>query len=253
MSAAPAPDLDALARRLAAARRVTVLTGAGVSAASVVPTFRGRDGLWNRRSVTDLATPAAFARDPRAVWEWYDWRRQVIALCEPNRAHVVLAEWSADPGLTLITQNVDGLHERAGARDVVRFHGSLWEVCCHAGCADAPERWWDDRAPLPELPPLCAYCGDVLRPGVVWFGEAIPAAALERSLAATECDVFLVVGTSAQVTPAASLVVAARQAGAYTVEINTEPTAASATVDLVLPGRAEELLDELDARRGALR
>ena len=129
-------QLKEVARRLAAASRVTVMTGAGVSAASGVPTFRGADGLWRTFRAEQLATPQAFARDPSLVWEWYDWRRQVIAACAPNAAHDVIAQWSAAPGFTLITQNVDGLHERAGTRNVIRYHGSIWRLRCAA--AEAP-------------------------------------------------------------------------------------------------------------------
>ena len=167
------PALGEVARRLSRASRITVMTGAGVSAASGVPTFRGSGGLWRLFRPEDLATPQAFARDPKLVWEWYDWRRQMIAGCHPNAAHDVLARWSQRPGFTLITQNVDGLHERAGSRDVVRFHGSIWEVRCQNDCARSPVAWRDDTVPFPVLPPPCLHCGGILRPNVVWFGEGI--------------------------------------------------------------------------------
>jgi len=237
-----------LAQRLRAASSVTVLTGAGVSAASGVPTFRGADGLWSNFRVEELATPEAFERDPRLVWEWYAWRRGLVSACRPNRAHEVLAAWSRRyPRFTLITQNVDGLHERAGTANVVRFHGSLWELSCWERCAQAPTRWRDETVPFPELPPRCPHCGGLARPGVVWFGEPIETEVLNRSLAALDCDVCLVVGTSAVVYPAAGLADEAQRRGAFTAEINPEPTEATSRFDLALQGRAEELLDRLES------
>ena len=226
---------------------VTVLTGAGVSAASGIPTFRGPDGLWKRHRPEELATPEAFARDPALVWEWYAWRRELVAACRPNRAHEVLADWSRrDAPFTLITQNVDGLHERVGTRDVVRFHGSIWELRCWIGCAEASERWWDDRVPLPDVPPRCPRCDQLARPGVVWFGEAIEPDVITRSLRAASCGLFFTIGTSALVHPAAGLVQEARRQGAFTVEINLEPTQTTAMVDVALQGPADEILDRLD-------
>ena len=200
---------------------VAILTGAGVSAASGVPTFRGDGGLWRTHRASELATPEAFERDPALVWEWYDWRRQTIAACEPNAAHHVLARWSRRPGFTLITQNVDGLHERAGTRGVLRFHGSIWHVRCRDGCAGSPASWRDDTVPYPALPPPCPYCGGLIRPDVVWFGETIDPGVFARCAAAAACDVFLMIGTSAVVFPAAGLVYEARRRGAFTVEPGT--------------------------------
>ena len=164
--------LAELGRRINDARRVTILTGAGVSAASGVPTFRGSGGLWRTYRAEDLATPAAFHRNPELVWEWYDWRRGSIALCRPNPAHEVLARLSRRTGVTLITQNVDGLHELAGADDVIRLHGSIWRLRCALDCGEAPASWEDRRTPLPELPPRCPSCGGYAAPGggVVWRG-----------------------------------------------------------------------------------
>ncbi|HEY3045533.1 MAG TPA: NAD-dependent deacylase [Vicinamibacterales bacterium] len=228
--------LDAIARRFAPDARITVLTGAGISAASGVPTFRGAEGLWKQF---------------RLVWEWYDWRRQLIAACRPNAGHDVLAAWSARfPNFTLITQNVDGLHERAGSRGVLRMHGSIWEVACWSGCDGSPARWIHDGVPLSEIPPHCRYCGGWIRPGVVWFGEALDPEIVTRCLEATTCDVFLTVGTSAVVYPAASLIEEARKRGAYTVEINLEPTPASNVVDIAVQGSAEHTLAEIDRRLG---
>ena len=241
-------DLAAVAVRLRGATRITALTGAGVSAASGVPTCRGDGGLWRSYRPSDLATPEAFDRNPTLVWEWYDWRRRTIAACEPNAAHHVLARWSERPGFTLITQNVDGLHERAGARDVLRFHGSIWHVRCRDGCAASPASWRDDTVPYPALPPPCPYCGGLIRPDVVWFGETIDPGVFVRCAAATVCDAFLTIGTSAVVFPAAGLVYEARRRGAFTVEINVEDTPASPYLNVVLQGRVEDVLVELDAR-----
>lgn len=244
MSQAPSNEL---VRRLTPDARITVLTGAGVSAASGVPTFRGADGLWKNFTPETLATPHAFARDPTLVWEWYDWRRQMIAKCEPNAAHHVLASWSRRfPNLTLITQNVDGLHERAGTREVIRLHGSIWEVLCWRRCALSPPRWRDDTAPYQEIPPRCPHCGDLIRPGVVWFGEALDAGIVDRARTAAACEVFITIGTSAVVYPAAGLIDVARRNGAFTVEINPETT--PAIVNLALRGGAEAVLPEIDSR-----
>ncbi len=237
--------LGPLAARIRTARTITIVTGAGVSAASGVPTFRGAGGLWRSFRAEDLATPEAFRRDPRLVWEWYDWRRSLIAACVPNPAHDVLARWSLRDGVTLITQNVDGLHERAGSRGVVRFHGSIWDLRCAAGCGTASAAWEDRRVPLPALPPPCPRCGGHARPGVVWFGEAIDPEVLNRCLHATACDVFLSIGTSSIVHPAAGLIARAKAHGAYTVEINPEPTETAPHVDLAVALPAEEALPAL--------
>lgn len=220
------------------AGRMTVVTGAGVSAASGVPTFRGAGGLWRNRQAQQLATPEAFAQDPVLVWEWYAWRRETIAACAPNAAHEAIAGWSRRPGFTLVTQNVDGLHERAGTKNVVRYHGSIWTLRCAGGCGAAD---WDDlRVPLVPLPPRCPACGGLARPGVVWFGEPIPSAPMRAADAATDCDLFLSIGTSSVVYPAAGLLAQARARGALTVEINPEPTGADVDAAIALP--AEEAL-----------
>ena len=232
----------AVRERLQSARRVTVLTGAGVSAASGVPTFRGAGGLWRNYNAQQLATPEAFARDPHLVWEWYAWRRQVIAGCSPNPAHEAIARWSQRPGFTLITQNVDGLHERAGTRNEVRYHGSIWTLQCWEDCG-TPD-WEDTSVPLDPLPPRCPACGALARPGVVWFGEASPRAAADAAERSIACDVFLAVGTSAVVFPAAGLLTAAKAARAFTVEINPETT--SARVDIAIAEPAEIVLPQLD-------
>ncbi len=243
----PDDRLVPLARRIQNASKITVLTGAGVSAASGVPTFRGKEGLWKSFSPMDLATPAAFQSNPQLVWEWYDWRRGLISKCQPNAAHRVLSVWSKRyPGFTLITQNVDGLHEKAGTENVIRFHGSIWEVFCWNHCGASPRRWINDAVPLPCIPPSCPYCGGLIRPGVVWFGESIDPEILGQSAAALNCDIFMTVGTSALIYPAAGLVGHAQGNGAFTVEINPEATPASDLVDLTIQEPAEMALKKLE-------
>jgi NAD-dependent deacetylase len=241
--------VEQVRRWLADASFIAALTGAGVSAESGIPTFRGDGGLWRRFRAEELATPQAFGRDPRLVWEWYDWRRQLIARAEPNPAHRALAEYAAStPGFTLITQNVDGLHDRAGSRGVLKLHGDIWML----RCVECGRELQDYRAPLPELPPRCA-CGGLLRPGVVWFGEGLPRKVWEQAEeAARRAQVFLVVGTSAAVYPAAGLITLAKSCGAMVVEVNPEPSAAAHIVDAALRGPAGTILpDLLLAVRGA--
>ena len=235
-----------LRRRVRTAARLTILPGAGVSAASGVPTFRGAGGLWRAFRPEDLATPEAFQRDPALVWQWYDWRRSVLAGCAPNAAHDVLARWTWRDGVTLITQNVDGLHERAGAQNVIRFHGSVWRLRCSLACGVADASWEDRRVPLPELPPRCPGCGACARPAVVWFGEPIDSADMAAAHDATACDLYLSVGTSSLVHPAASLAARAKSRGAYVVEINPDPTPAATAFDLAIQLPAETALPALD-------
>lgn len=232
-----------------AARALAVLTGAGISAESGVPTFRGDAGLWRQYRPSQLATPEAFARDPRLVWEWYDWRRQVIARAQPNPGHLALVQLERlKQCFTLITQNVDGLHERAGSRRVIKLHGDIWLLRC-VGCGRSLR---DERAPLPELPPRCD-CGGLMRPGVVWFGEPLPPGAWEQAeQAARTAEVFLVVGTSAVVYPAAGLVPLAKVSGARVIEINPEETPFSASLDCSLRGRAGEILPRLLPAEGSV-
>jgi NAD-dependent deacetylase len=241
---------NALARAVAvirAARAITVLTGAGVSAASGVPTFRGDDGLWKKQRAESLATPEAFEQDPRLVWEWYDWRRGMIRDARPNPAHDVLARWTRERATTLITQNVDGLHERAGAERLIRLHGSIWHVRCWRRCVKGEADWLDETVPLATLPPHCPHCGSFVRPGVVWFGEPLDPAVLDQArAAAADCDVFLTVGTSAVVYPAAGLIPEAKRAGATVIEINPDATPASSSADVVIRRPAAEALTELD-------
>jgi len=235
-------ELQTLTDRISKARRLTILTGAGLSAASGVPTFRAQDGLWRQYRPEDLATPEAFARDPSVVWEWYAWRRGKIAACKPNTAHHVVAAWSQMPGCRVITQNVDDLHVRAGTRDLLRMHGSIWELSCFERCPAGVQSWRDERVPLPDMPPRCPHCGGLARPAVVWFGESLRAGDVEAAAQAAACDVFLTIGTSAVVYPAAGLVHEARRQGAFTAEVNLEETAASSMVDLAIQGGAEQIL-----------
>ncbi|MFN2184436.1 MAG: SIR2 family NAD-dependent protein deacylase [Anaerolineae bacterium] len=229
------------------ARSVAVLTGAGISAESGVPTFRGEGGLWRSYRAEELATPRAFQRDPNLVWEWYDWRRGLIGACAPNEAHRTLVEMEPRfDEFTLITQNVDGLHALAGSENVVELHGNIWGLRCTAGCRPG---WTDRTVPLAEIPSHCPRCGALARPDVVWFGESLPSDAVDKAFAvARRCQVMLVVGTSAIVNPAASLPLMALQAGAYLVEINPQPTPLS---DLVHESIREPAAEALPAWWGA--
>ncbi len=228
--------------RFRGAKRLVVITGAGISAESGVPTFRGADGLWERYRAEDLATPQAFRRDPRLVWEWYDWRRRLISEKEPNAGHMAIA---AMEGLfeefLLITQNVDGLHRKAGSRKLIEIHGNLWRV----RCMGEGKVFANEEVPLKEIPPRCE-CGALLRPEVVWFGESLAEKDLRDShMALRECDFLLVVGTSAVVQPVASFPTIARNGGAFIVEINVEPTPISGWVDESILGKSGRILPRL--------
>jgi NAD-dependent deacetylase len=233
------------ASRLRSARNVVALTGAGVSAESGVPTFRGAGGLWRTYRPEDLATPEAFARDPRLVWEWYAERRASVAACRPNRAHEALAALEdrvAD--FLLVTQNVDGLHAVAGSRLVFELHGSLWRTRCTA-CGVRRD---DRRVPLADLPPRCPApaCGALLRPDVVWFGEPLLEEDMTAALAAARrAELVLVVGTSSIVYPAAALPQIARSAGAFVVEVNPEETPLTRLAHVSIRGTAGEVVSAL--------
>lgn len=220
-----------------------MLTGAGVSAESGVPTFRdAQAGLWAKFKPEDLATPTAFRRNPKLVWEWYAWRRERVAAVAPNPAHHALAAMQSHfARFTLITQNVDGLHQRAGSRDVIELHGNITRTKCFE--EDTVVTEWPDTG---DVPPKCPRCGGHLRPDVVWFEEMLPEQALADALAASRaCDLFLSVGTSTVVYPAASLPFEALEAGATVVEINPQPTPLTARAHFVLQGAAGGVLPKL--------
>jgi len=219
---------------------LTVLTGAGISAESGVPTFRGKDGLWRNFRSEQLATPDAFWDNPKLVWEWYDWRRAAIKEAKPNPGHFALAELeSQKKSMTLITQNIDGLHQMAGSKNILEIHGNIWQVRC-TKCGDIKQ---NHRVPLEEMLPRCELCGEIGRPNVVWFGEIIPMEVIDSSLKAIEeCDVMLIVGTSGVVEPAASLGLVAKQTGKKVIEINLESTTNSPLFDLTLLGKSGEIV-----------
>lgn len=216
-----------------------MLTGAGISADSGVPTFRGTDGLWRNFRAEDLATPEAFKRDPRLVWEWYNWRRELIATKQPNQAHEALTILEGQvKDFWLITQNVDGLHRAAGSTKLSEIHGNIWKVRC-TGCGTIE----DNRDVPMRLLPSCSGCGSLLRPHIVWFGESLAPEDINRSYAALEgCEVLLIVGTSGLVYPAASFAPIAKSAGAFVVEVNLDSTPSSNLVDISLQGRAKDLV-----------
>lgn len=233
--------LEQARTRLRQADRIAVLTGAGVSAASGIPTFRGKDGLWREYRAEELATPEAYARDPLLVWEWYAMRFHTVMAAEPNRAHQLLVDLeNATPHFTLATQNVDGLHARAGSRNVLELHGSLVRSRCErCGQLDDLERGF-------SLPPHCTECDSRARPNVVWFGEMLPQGAFQGAATAfSTADVALVIGTSAVVEPAASLGRLAAQEGGYVIEINPQPTPLTHVAHLSLRENAVEGLSRL--------
>ncbi len=223
------------------APKIVVLTGAGVSKASGIPTYRdGADSLWRNYHPQELATPQAFARDPRLVWEFYDWRRQNMARARPNPAHLTLAEMEKTLAhFTLVTQNIDGLHREAGNQNVLYLHGDIWLV----RCTECDYQGEDRRAPLPELPPRCPRCRAMLRPDIVWFGESLnPHILYQAQQAFRAADIALVVGTSAVVHPAASLPFSTLERGGVVIEFNMTRTELSPYVDEVILGPSEETL-----------
>jgi len=234
---------EAALTRLCSARRIVALTGAGISAESGVPTFRdAQTGLWAKYRAEELATPEAFVSRPRLVWDWYAWRRELVSRAEPNPAHAALARFQdIFPDFVLITQNVDGLHARAGSRSVLELHGNIATTVCFDEGLPVSDYEDDGRTP-----PRCPRCGALLRPGVVWFGESLPRATLERARQAAEsCHVMLSVGTSSLVHPAAGLPLLAQERGALLVEINPSPTPLTPYVDFALCGPAGQLLPQL--------
>jgi len=255
------------------AQRLSILTGAGVSAESGIPTFRGKDGLWNKYNLTELATLYAFEEDPLRVWKWYLWRMRLIASARPNAGHRAIAEMEKlFPNFLLITQNVDGLHRRAGSRKLVELHGNIFEGKCRSCSKHYSEEELSrifplaDKNYLRELSeeefkerilnglkerelPECFICGSLVGPGVVWFGESLPENALSQAFKAAEnCDVFFSVGTSALVQPAASLPLIAKRQGAILVEVNPEETPISSYCDFTFRAPSSEVLSEIVLR-----
>ncbi len=223
--------------------KTVVLTGAGISAESGVPTFRGEEGLWRNFRAEELATPSAFQRDPKLVWEWYDWRRNLIKPLHPNAGHKVIATIEKKkPDFKLITQNVDGLHRKAGSKECVELHGNIWKT----RCTEEGKVTENLESPLKKIPPTCE-CGAMLRPHIVWFGESLPSDAIQSSYQAVEnCDLMLVVGTSAVVQPAALLPGIAKNSGAFVIEVNAEETPVSSLADDSYIGKAGEILPLLE-------
>lgn len=240
---APARIPESLVATLRGAWSVAVLTGSGISAESGVPTFRdAQTGLWARYNPEELATPEAFERGPRLVWEWYSWRRELVEKATPNPGHEALAKLEGRvPKLSLVTQNVDGLHQSSGSQNVRELHGNIMRSKCSVeGIIVEPHE--DDEG----TPPSCPSCGAFLRPDVVWFGEALPDEVLEEAFeAARNCEVFFSIGTSGLVQPAASLAFEAMRSGAIVVEVNPNDTPLTRHAEYALRGRAGEILPEL--------
>jgi NAD-dependent deacetylase len=231
--------------KLKKAKNVVVLSGAGISKASGIPTFRGKDGLWKNYDATQLATPSAFKKDPKLVWEWYNWRRNIIVKAKPNPAHTACVELEKmyKDGFSLITQNVDGLHRLAGSHFIYELHGNIWQTrCISCGKIEEGRKVYEEN----ELPPKCKDCGGLLRPHIVWFGEMLPQDVLQEALSASRnADVVLSIGTSGVVQPAASIPLIAKENGAYVVELNVEKTPNSPFMDKVIIEDVTESLPQL--------
>jgi len=234
------PEISQLIDILCQTKQIVVLTGAGISAESGIPTFRGEEGLWKQYRAEELATPIAFIKDPKLVWEWYDWRRGIIASKKPNAGHKILRRWEKIfPNFILITQNIDGLHQKAGSKNILELHGNIWKVRC------TEERTITENhdIPLEEIPLHCPDCGALLRPHVVWFGESLSSSVLYKAFqVSSSCEIIFSIGTSAMVQPAASLPLAATEANAKIVEINPDPTPLTSYADFSFRGKAGEIL-----------
>ncbi len=224
------------------ANRIGILTGAGISADSGIMTFRGKNGLWNNIEVQKLATLKGFLNNPEFVWQWYDERRREITNNKPNPGHLALSSLEEYfDKVSIVTQNVDGYHQKANSTEVIELHGSIWELKC-MGCEKIVKNY---DTPLKEFPPNCD-CGGIYRPNVVWFGEAIPQKCLDKSLKiASECDIFFIIGTSAIVQPAASIPIIAKRSKAFLVEINLEDTPLTPQADISFKGKTKDILPEL--------
>lgn len=239
--------IEQASRSLREAQSIAVMTGSGISVASGIPTFRDpEEGIWAKVEPYQMATPEAFARDPEKVWQWYRWRRRKIEQCQPNRAHQLLAQWQSKlPIIGLTTQNVDGLHAAAGSTNVRELHGSIRQFICHL-CRH--ELQLTPKQSDADAPPRCSHCRNgMARPAVVWFGEALPQTQFQAAYADAEsCSVYLVIGTSGVVEPAASLARLAAEHGATVIEINPEPTALTPHATLSLHTDAVSALTEID-------
>ena len=225
--------------KISQTRSVAVLTGAGISADSGVPTFRGTDGLWKNFRPEELASPDAFERDPKLVWEWYNWRRELLSTKKPNVAHEALAKLESQiKDFWLITQNVDGLHRAAGSTNLSEIHGNIWKVrCIKCGTVQS-----NREVPIPILPE-CQSCDGLVRPHIVWFGESLAQEDLDASFnALRNCEILIIIGTSGVVYPAASFAPIAKEHGAFVVEMNLDPTPQSDLVDVSFQGRAKDLV-----------
>uniref|UniRef100_A0A7V3E6A6 NAD-dependent protein deacylase n=1 Tax=Ignavibacterium album TaxID=591197 RepID=A0A7V3E6A6_9BACT len=227
--------------KLALSEKVVFFTGAGISAESGIPTFRGKDGIWNKLKPEELANFNAFMRNPKMVWEWYNHRKKIIHESKPNAGHITIAEFEKYfDDVTVITQNIDNLHRRAGSRKIYELHGNIERNYC-INC----KTFYNEELDFSEGVPKCK-CGGLIRPDVVWFGEFLPADQLEASeRAAINSDIFFVVGTSAVVYPAAGLVYTAKRSGSYVVEINIEETEVSSIADFSFYGEAGKVLPEI--------
>ena len=234
--------LKAVADILRSSKNAVALTGAGISAESGIPTFRGKDGLWKKYRVEDLATPFAFQRNPKLVWEWYVWRMNIISKAKPNPAHIALAEMEKEGIIkAVITQNVDGLHFKAGSKNVIELHGNIWRIRC-VNCN------WKTvlSSPPTQIPPICEKCGGLMRPDVVWFYESLPQEALNKAFKlAAQSDIMLIIGTSGVVQPAASLPLITKDHGGILVEINVADTPLTPVCHYSLKGKAGEILPRI--------
>ncbi len=219
---------------------ITVLTGAGMSAESGIPIFRGNDGTWNDVNPMDVATSKAFRNDPGSVWKWYDGRREIIDKAEPNQGHFALAKIERHKEkFTLITQNIDGLHRVAGSQNVIEIHGNIWETRCEK-CRITSRNY---EVPLPEIPPKCEKCAGILRPNIVWFGENIPVQTIDSALLSIEeSELMLIIGTSGIVEPAASMGLLAKQSDKKVIEINLDETPNSRIYDVSIQAKSGEIL-----------
>ncbi|UCC41659.1 MAG: NAD-dependent deacylase [Candidatus Aminicenantes bacterium] len=237
-------EIEPLIELLLNTTRVAVLTGAGISAECGIPTFRGEGGLWKKHRPEELATPTAFSQNPNLVWEWYDWRRGIIGSKDPNPGHEVLAQWEkVFPSFSLVTQNIDGLHQKSGSTKVLELHGNIWKF----RCTEEGTITDNHDVPLKKMPPLCEACGALLRPHVVWFGESLSPTILQKAfLTSASCEAMFVIGTSAVVQPAASLPLQAANAGAKIVEINPDPTPLTSYADFSFRGKSGEILPAID-------